>query len=170
MREDPGDWHDSPDHHLNFGIGTTFNRALDTTGVGQNVFTGTTDLVYQYRGWGVTAVGHYAKNSTTPLQAFGLLGQVGYFFIPEKLELALRGMSVMVTEGIQDGMEFGGTLSYLIKGHSLKIQTDYGVLIHSPLVFQGTHEATNFVATGMAPGFNSDQIDHRIRLQFQFLL
>ena len=157
---------DSKEHQLVLGLGATVNRPSASGDA--TMIAGTADAAYRYSGFSALVEADIARNQTAETQTVGLLGQAGYFLIPTHLEVAARGAAVLPTaSGVTNGYEVGSGLTYFFKGHNLKLQTDYAMLINSPLVFQGAANAGNVVTTGAAPGFNQDQVDHRIRTQLQ---
>ena len=137
------------------------------------VYTTTGDVAYRYRGFSAIGEGHLFRSQMTNTTSYGFLGQMGYFLIPEHFEVAGRFAGVFPkATGAANGYETGVAFNYFFKGHNLKIQTDYNMLINSALVLGGQNLATNIVTTGImgtpgAGGFVQNQKDHRFRTQLQ---
>lgn len=159
----------SEDMQLALGLAGAYNKPAAAAGLNQDsIIAGTGDFILFYRGFSFMGAGYYARNTTDSQNLFGFLGQTGYFLIPKKLEVAGRFASVIPTSaGVPNGYEIGGGINYFFKGHNVKLQADYSMLLNSPLVFGGAAAATNIV-TGdpfNGAGFVQDQTDHRIRTQ-----
>ena len=156
------------DHTLTFGLGVGIDFPLAAAADDPTLISPTFDLAYMYNGFSFVGEMNYLRNQTASTNTLGFLGQMGYFLVPEHFEVALRGAGVIPTAAaVANGYEAGVGLNYFFKGHNLKLQTDYNVLINSPLVFGATNGATNIQVTGGAPGFVQNQNDHRVRTQVQ---
>jgi len=90
-------------------------------------------------------------NSTKSKTDYGVLGQVGYFLFPKRLEAAGRWTQIFKNGALGtdtiDPQEAGVSLNYYFNGHPVKLQADYCHL-------------RNNAAT-------QDRNDDRVRLQFQ---
>ena len=74
-----------------------------------------------------TQIFHRLRNGNESQQAFGDVAQLGVYFIPKTLEMALR-QSYVYQSAEQNQQEYGAALNYYIWGHHLKIQADYAWL------------------------------------------
>lgn len=162
-----GDVENSEDHHL--AISAAANFSQPRASADDSIGAGAVDLAYRHAGLSVLLEADAARDFDSETNVIGTLAQAGYFIVPQRFEIAARGGAVFVTDdNAGNGYEVGGGLSYyFFKNHNVKLQSDYAMLINSPLVFQGATGATNFVTTGNNPGFVQDQVDHRFRTQVQ---
>ena len=98
--------------------------------------------------------------------AWGYYGQVGYFVIPRKFQVAVRYSGLTpndeATAKRADGStetprqkEILGALSYYFAAHNLKLQTDFG-----PVSSDGVKNAAGNIA---------DRTDWRVRAQAQLI-
>ena len=78
----------------------------------------------------------------------GFVAQLGYFVIPNKLELA--GRVAHIFTGNDKCEATFGTNYYIMGGNHVKLQLDYSAL-----------KTQNGIAAG------DDRLDHRVRAQFQ---
>lgn len=168
---------DSEEHQL--VAGTAFSYNPQSRLGNNNTVAVEGDVAYRYQGLSLYGETNYGQNTDSDLQIIGFVGQAGYFLVPERFEFAARGAAVIpTTAGVINGYEFGGALNYFVKGHNIKLQTDYSMLVNSPLVYSnatlaaaGTAAvsgARNFISSGgNTPNFRQNQNDHRIRTQFQ---
>lgn len=125
------------------------------------------DLVLMYAGFSFLGETNYIRNQTASTDIIGILGQLGYFLIPEKFEIVARGSAVIPKGAGTNGYETGVGLNYFLRGHHLKLQADYSLLWNSPLVLNVTNAPVNIINTGGLPGFVQNQNDHRVRVQAQ---
>ncbi len=168
---------DTEDPQLMLGLAANFNRVGAPAAADQSVISTTGDALFRWRGFSALAAGYYLRNHTASTNTFGFVGQTGYFIVPHHLEVMARFCGVIpTTAGVTNGFEAGGGLAYYFMGHKLKITTDYGILINSPLVMAVQRAAppiaavagpANSATTGGAPGFFQNQNDHRVRTQLQ---
>ncbi len=111
----------------------------------------TSDIAFRYRGFSALALVNRAYNSAKSKTDYGLLGQMGYFLLPERFEVAGRWARIFKNGALGtdtiDPKEAGASLNYYFNGHSVKLQADYSYL-------------WNNAAT-------QDRNDNRIRLQLQ---
>ncbi len=133
--------------------GTTSVIGISSTGAGfaknyvlnGDIYRGTIDWSAKYQGFSFTSAGYFQQvnantgdssaTSTTPSTGpfgttdasffqWGGYGQVGYFVIPQKLELLGR-IGYMGTEGYKNIGEFYSVgADYYVFGHNFKIQSD----------------------------------------------
>ena len=152
--------------NIAIGGAANYNRVSATPD--QTVINGTVDLTVRYKGFSFLGAGYATRNHTLKQNTFGFLAQAGYFIIKHHFEIAVRFDGVIpTTAGAANGYEAGTSLNVYIYGHRLKIQTDYNVLINSPLVLNGA-AGPGLVSAGALPGFVQGQTDHRVRSQLQF--
>lgn len=111
----------------------------------------TTDLAFRYKGFSALSLVNFVRNENKDVTDYGLLGQAGYFIIPERLELAGRWAKVIKDGALGtntvDPHEFSFGLNYYIKGHNAKLQVDYSRLLNN--------------------ASTQDRDDDRVRLQLQ---
>lgn len=165
------DIENSTDPILALGVAANFNRtATSITSDDESVMAITGDVAFRYLGVSFLGEGNYFRNWNESADTFGVLGQVGYFVLSEKFEIAGRfGGVIPRTAGAANGYEGTFGLNYFIFGRNVKVQTDYSYLHNSALSVAGiTNSASNVVTASGVPGFVQDQQDHRVRLQMQF--
>lgn len=137
-------YNDTPDPST-FAPGTTLSTSeLKTTSL-------TGDASFKYRGFG--AMGAFLFQNINPDIAAkhrdtGFVAQLGYFVIPNKLELA--GRVAHIFTGNDKCEATFGTNYYIMGGNHVKLQLDYSAL-----------KTQNGIAAG------DDRLDHRVRAQFQ---
>lgn len=153
------------DAQFSFGIAAAFNPIDQASGF-QNVMPGdetvnvTVDTGYRVGRFGFQAAGYYRKNdlisSVVDAHDWGYYGQVGYYVVPQKWELAARVSGVSFDQ-INNPVVGGSVTEYTVAlnryfyGHHLKVNTDYSYLRLHPFT-------------------DPDRGDHRVRLQFQLLM
>ena len=139
---------DSP--HLALGVSFLHDAGNASLGDDRlNRFT--TDLAFRYKGFSALSLVNFVRNENKDVTDYGLLGQAGYFIIPERLELAGRWAKVIKDGALGtdtvDPHEFSFGLNYYIKGHNAKLQVDYSRLLNN--------------------ASTQDRDDDRVRLQLQ---
>ena len=153
------------DAQFSLGIAAAFNPIDQASGF-QNVMPGdetvnvTIDTGYRIGRFGFQAAGYYRKNdlisSMVDAHDWGYYGQLGYFIVPRKWELAGRVSGVSFDQP-NNPVVAGGVTEYTfglnryLYGHHVKVNTDYSYL-------------------RLHPFFEADRGDHRVRLQFQILM
>ncbi|MBX7149378.1 OprO/OprP family phosphate-selective porin [bacterium] len=154
------------DHQLAVGAAVDYNAA-DSNGGGDKIIATTGDIAYMYKNFSAFGAGYFARDTDADATLLGFSGQAGYFIIPEKFEVVGRFAGVIPkATGVTNGYEAGGAVNYYFRGHNLKLTADYGMLINSALVHNGTNQAKSMF-TSFNPGFHQDQTDHRVRAQLQ---
>jgi len=133
----------------NLGVGIAYaykqNDATSTTPKAK-LSMGTIDAGLKYKGFSIQVAGMVNRTHTGPsVTNWGYNAQVGYFLIPRHVELAAKAGGIII-KGAPDQYEYAGVLNYFVKGHSIKLQTDY-----------------TFTMNNRGQGLN----DHRIRTQMQ---
>src|SRR5690606_20076284 len=109
------------------------------------------DLNFKYSGW--SAHGEYFWRTTDfdsvddESEPYGFYAQVGYFFVPNKFEVAVRyaqldcdsdetadltGACVGAAGANEDTEAWEGVLNYYIWGHELKAQLGYARITEAP--------------------------------------
>jgi len=136
--------------HLAIGVAAIHDKGR--VSISNNKLTHfTCDIGFRYLGFSTLTLINVVDNLSIGKSDYGYLGQVGYFLISSRLELAGRWARI-----IQDGAlgsdtldpkEAGVALSYFLNDHSVKLQADYSHLL-------------NNAAT-------QDRNDDRVRLQLQ---
>ncbi len=150
---------------LSVGVAVAFNP-IDGASTFQNVLPDdrttnvTVDAGFRWKGLSLQAAGHYRNNhhGTPGMSAsndWGYYAQIGYYLIPEKLEIGGRISGVdfdqlNAPKVLGDTTEYTFGFNSYLYGHNVKLQTDYSFL-HRDL-FGG-----------------SNRSDHRFRLQTQIL-
>ena len=145
---------------VNFGAGAAyvFHDSLNGTGaftqggtipVGTKASMGTIDVGLKYKGLSIQTAGMITRtHEGGNLTNFGYNAQVGYFVIPKHLELAAKGNTTVFSNATRNQHEYSGGINYFVKGHTIKLQTDYALIMNSR-------------------GQNLN--DHRIRTQLQVI-
>lgn len=150
---------------LSVGVAAAYNP-IDEASTFQNVMPGdrttnvTVDAGFRWQRLTLQAAGYYRRNHLKAAgrpdsNDWGYYGQVGYYLVPERWELAARVSGVDFDlpnnpKVLGDTMEYTVGLNYYLYGHHVKLQTDYSFLDNDP--FHG-------------PSRN----DHRLRVQTQIL-
>lgn len=116
---------------------------------------GDLDGMFLWQGFSLIGQWHYVYNNQFRSFDQGYMGQAGYFIVPKRFEvvtraatvipdfpfpaLSLTGLTSEENGGNGSGsaiIEYMGGLNYYIKGHMMKIQTDY-TLIRNVSGFRG---------------------------------
>ena len=160
----------SPKHvdeaQFSLGIAAAYNPIDESSGF-QNVMPGdetvnvTIDTGYRFGRFGLQAAGYYRRNDVfaaglADAHDWGYYGQLGYYVVPRKWELAARVSGVSFDQPNNPAV-LGGVTEYTLglnrylHGHGVKLNTDYSLL-------------------RLHPFFDADRNDHRIRIQFQILM
>ena len=151
---------------FSLGLAAAFNPIDQASGF-QNVMPGdetvnvTIDTGYRIGRFGLQAAGYYRHNDVLAVglanaHDWGYYGQLGYFVVPRKWELAARVSGVSFDQPNNPAV-LGGVTEYTLglnrylHGHHVKVNTDYSLL-------------------RLHPFFEADRNDHRIRIQFQILM
>ncbi len=150
---------------LSLGLAAAFNP-IDEVSALQNVVPGdqttnvTVDAGFRWQLLTLQAAGYYRRNdfkgSGRPAaNDWGYYGQIGYYLVPERWELAARISGVDFARlnapgTLGDTTAYSLGLNYYLYGHNAKLQGDYSFLDLAP--FQGPHRH-----------------DNRVRLQAQVL-
>lgn len=128
---------DSQEHNLGIGVAYAFNElgsafVNGTVPAGAKLSLGTVDFGYKYKGFSFQGAGMLSRShDLAKLTNWGYNAQAGYFIIPKKFEVALRGAGTVFSDAIPNQYEYAVALNYFIKGHGIKIQTDYGLLLNT---------------------------------------
>ena len=148
------DTEDSQTPNLGMGLAYVFNKTgsaiqNSTIAAGTKTSQGTLDAGYKYRGFSFQGAGMLTRaHDVAPLTNWGYNGQVGYFLYPKKIEVALRSSGAIFSGAITSQYEHSAGLNYYIKGHPIKLQTDYSLLRNTRV---------------------SGVTDHRLRTQMQIV-
>lgn len=149
---------------LSVGVAAAFNPIDEASGF-QNVLPGdrtvnvTVDAGFRVGPLTLQAAGYYRnidyQSGGSNGDDWGYYGQIGYYIVPGRWELAARVSEVMFDNPnnpgvLGDGREYTAGLNYYLYGHNVKLQLDYSFLENDP--FSG-----------------SDSEDHRVRVQTQIL-
>ena len=81
------------------------------------------------------------------LDAHGFYGQIGYFLIPKRFEVALRSSQISREGANNDENEYSVAINYFIKGQNAKVQADYTRLIDEDAIVGPNDETRNLVRT-----------------------
>lgn len=95
---------------------------------------GVFDTTFKYKGFSLIAAFYgriqyatsLATNNNFTLQDAGYYAQAGYFVIPKKLELAVRGSGMLREGPVNDSYEYDGGINWYIIGNSVKWQNTVG--------------------------------------------
>lgn len=142
---------------VNAGIGIAyaynqFDKSFQSglVAAGTKASLGTFDAGIKYRGFSFQGAGMVLRTHNGPsFTNSGWNGQIGYFFVPKKFEIALRQSGFVVDGATPNEYAYAASLNYFILGHSIKWQTDYTFV-------QNANNVLN-------------QDDHRIRSQVQLI-
>jgi hypothetical protein len=135
--------------NLGVGLAYVFKQTTEpvesgTIATGIKTSNGTLDAGFKYKGFSLQTAGMVTRTHTGPaVTNWGYNAQAGYFIMPKHFEIAGRAAGVLV-EGAPDQFEYALDLNYFINGHSLKLMTEYSLLMNAR---------------------GQDLNDHRIRLQ-----
>jgi len=123
---------ESKDHPL-LALGAQFENNDLTNATNGNDFNTTiwaSELVFKYRGFSL--FGEYFWRERDPetgasFRSDGFHVQAGYFVKRDRVELAFRYVSWDPSDAIpsNERTEIGGALNYFIRGHDLKLQSDF---------------------------------------------
>lgn len=132
---------DSQEPNLGVGLAYVYHDSLNSTGtmsqsgtvaVGTKSSMGTFDAGYKYRGLSLQGAFMLTKtHEGASVTNTGYNAQAGYFIIPKKFEVAVRGGGAFFDGATPNQYEYGTALNYFIKGHGLKWQTDYALLMNN---------------------------------------
>jgi len=112
---------------------TVTRRALvDEPGFsGADVLGATADAHFKWHGLGALADYHFRKvdprgRAIEEFDAHGVVAQVGYFVVPQRLEVAGRYAWLDPNDERRgdDKQEYGGAVGYFFSSHNLKVQAD----------------------------------------------
>ncbi|MBI2091615.1 MAG: hypothetical protein HYT75_01285 [Deltaproteobacteria bacterium] len=140
------DWSETP--QLAIGTGTIFEDedAVDAnTGTGLNwAWLASTDIGFKWRGLALNTDLYFRKLKTAAslsLDDVGYYIHLGYFVLPKKVEVGARAAQMFREGPDNNSNEFGGVVTWFIKGQNLKLQTDYtNVLDYDAII--GTNNQT----------------------------
>ncbi|MBI2067437.1 MAG: hypothetical protein HYT77_05440 [Deltaproteobacteria bacterium] len=120
--------------NLGFGLAYAFNESgvtsqNSTIAAGTKAHHGTIDVGYKHRGLSFQGAGMLTRTvEGVRLTNWGYNGQIGYFFLPKVIEVASRTSGAIFSNGAVNQYEYALVLNYFIKGHGIKLQTDYAFL------------------------------------------
>jgi hypothetical protein len=167
-----GDIEESQEFALTIGVGGELHHEETTVSANQDqVITGTGDIGFKYKGFSFETAAFYRSTdpgALTTVTDFGYYAQAGYFFIPEKFELAIRASSLFddlgndgggvyfdngsisglggAADAVDEGTdsdnehEFSLATNYYFSGHKVKLQGQYTFLLDGQA---GADELTN---------------------------
>ncbi len=127
----------SAEPNFGFGLAYAFNEGASafTNGqipAGAKTSHGTADAGFKYKGWSTqTGLTINRSHEAARVTNWAYNQQVGYFFIPKKLELAAKAGGAIFTNATANQYEYAAAVNYFIKGHGLKLQTDYTLLLNT---------------------------------------
>lgn len=150
---------------LSVGVAAAYNP-IDEASAFQNVLPGdrttnvTLDAGFRWQRLTLQGAGYYRHNNLkiagrSDSDDWGYYGQIGYYLVPERWEIAGRISGVNFDQPnhpdvLGDTTEYVLGLNYYLYGHHVKLQMDYSFLERDPFI-----------------GRNRD--DHRLRVQTQVL-
>ena len=129
------DYSEEPD--LGLGLAGAFNELGSaaqnaTIADGTKTATGTLDVGYKYKGFSLQGAGMITRAlDTAKLTNWGYNAQAGYFLVPKEFEVAGRAAGVVFSNAVTNQYEYALGLNYFIKGHGIKLQTDYALLMNN---------------------------------------
>ena len=105
------------------------NLGATLASAGDDLYRGSTDVTYKYRGFSFDTEGYWFHNKTTKRDDYAFTTQAGYFFIPKKFEAALQASKIFFNGANNNQSEYMLGLNYFFKGHPVKLQFDYSMLL-----------------------------------------
>lgn len=144
----------------NAGVGLAYVFADSMNGLGQMSENGTIpagtkahnvtfDAGIKYKGFSFLGDGMLTSTAEgASVKNYGLTGQVGYMIVPHHVELAAKTSAALFNKAVRNEYEYALGFNYFIKGHAIKLATDYSYLVN-------------------ARGFGLN--DHRVRSQLQLM-
>jgi hypothetical protein len=138
--------------HISYNNSDNYNKAATAPGgTGPEYLLASGDIALKYRGFSAEAEFINLHNYVTGLNHPAFTFQGGYFLVPKKWELAGE-LSYIFWDGTDnDQMEYVAGTSYYFKGHKVKVQATYSLLINEAAI-----------------AGSNDQVNHRIRALFGF--
>lgn len=127
----------SQEQNLGFGVAYAFNQGLGSFANGSipadtKTSHGTFDLGYKFKGFSFQGAGMLQRtHGENELTNWGYNAQVGYFLVPKTFEVALRTDAAIFSNAIRNQYEHAVALNYFIKGHGIKLQTDYSLIMNN---------------------------------------
>lgn len=131
---DPGD---SETPQLGVGLAYAFNKAGGATqngtiAAGTKASAATLDVGFKYRGLSLHGAGMYGRDhGGAAVTNWGYYAQAGSFVLPRHLEVAGRASGAIFKGPTRNQYEYAVGLNYFVKGHALKLQTDYALLLNA---------------------------------------
>lgn len=168
-----GDIEESEEVALTVGFGGELHHEETTVSANQDqVITGTGDVGFKYKGFSFETGTFYRASdpgaAATTVTDFGYYAQAGYFFLPEKFEIALRVSSLFddlgndgggvyfnngslsnlggAADAVDEGAdsdnehEYSLAVNYYFSGHKVKLQGQYTLMLDGQA---GADELTN---------------------------
>lgn len=143
----------SAEPHLAIGLAAIWDpKYADTQD--QTLWRPTADIAFRWQGFSALAAGYFVINTDRDAYDAGVVGQLGYFVWPSRLELALRYARIMNhgargAAGNSGGQVGAVGLTWFVFGHSLAAQLEYAAA---------------------TPGHTFERLEHRITTQLQLFL
>lgn len=130
-------WSETPAFDVAIGGGYMDQGGVDTyspTTYLRFNMQGVADATFKYKGLSIIGAWYgriqyctsLGTTSNFTLQDAGYYGQVGYFVIPKKLEIAGRGSQIFREGALNNSSEFDGGINWYIHGNSVKWQNTVG--------------------------------------------
>lgn len=119
---------------LSAGVAYVLNRAGAATqggsvAAGVRASSATADLYFKQKGVSFHGAGIFGRSHTgAAITNWGWHAQAGYCVIPRHLELVARWSGVVFTGATPNQYEYAGGVNYYVKGHRLKLVSDYALL------------------------------------------
>ncbi len=121
-------------HNPVLGIGAAaLYYDMGNTSIDSNrLIRATGDMVFRYMGLSVLGIANMAYNIMKEETDYGFLGQVGFFFFPNRFEIAGRWAQIFENGVLEANtitlQEAGTSLNYYFNGHNVKLRADYSHL------------------------------------------
>jgi hypothetical protein len=143
------------------GVSSNDSPGFRTGTLKGDVFRGTLDFSAKYQGFSFLAAAYFQQfNQNEPLTGLptgytadkasffqhGYYGQIGYFVIPDRLELAARAGTLLTEGGPNIGEFYSIGANYYVYGHNFKISSDVTFTPEAPYtdaaasLLQNTHD------------------------------
>lgn len=132
----------SEDPQLGVGLAYVFADSQNGTGLltengtlpvgGTQASNGTVDVGWKYRRFSLFGAANLTRtHEGASLTNWGYTGQFGYMIVPKHFEAAVKGAGSIFTNAVANVYEYGAGLSYFWRGHTIKLQSDYTLLMNN---------------------------------------
>lgn len=117
---------------------------------GDNVYRGQANAVLRYRGFSLVPEAIVIYNNTQHFRHWAFAGQLGYFIVPRRFEVAGQANYLRYSGDRNDRAEYSGGFNYYFYGQPVKFQIDYSYLRNTRAASVQTDHR---IRTGVQVGF-----------------